>query len=133
MSGQLGSTVTLTVDKGDGTTTPPIPGIPWFPGITVLQAMIIAQAMRPGAFNFLVNYHSIYGAFVESIDDAPEHDGMYWMLKIGTDISNYGPSEAIVIENPVGATIEIAWTLQIPPPEHGSAQLTRRLANRPRR
>jgi hypothetical protein len=82
MSNQTGSTVNLTIDKGDGSTVPAIPGIPWFPVLTVLQAMIIAQATRPDSFNFTVTYHSKFSAFVEAIGDATEGNGKFWMLKI---------------------------------------------------
>src|SRR5579871_2486915 len=34
-------------------------GVPWYPGITVLQAMVIAQSMHPGSFSFRVLYHSL--------------------------------------------------------------------------
>jgi Domain of unknown function (DUF4430) len=123
MSGQVGSTVSLTIDKGDGSTLVRISGIPWFPGLTVLQAMIIAQAMQPDTFNFTVTYHSKYGAFVEAIDDAREGGGKFWMLKIDNKPSAVGVSEAIVIEQPTGATVDVEWTLEIPHSDHAQPRM----------
>ncbi len=125
MSGQVGSTVSLAIDKGDGSTVPAISGIPWFPGLTVLQAMIIAQAMQPDIFNFTITYHSKYGAFVQAIDDAAEGGGKFWMLKIDNKPSPVGVSEAIVIEQPTGATIAVQWTLEIPHPDHAQPRMTK--------
>ncbi|MGI9074585.1 MAG: hypothetical protein ACR2JB_25445 [Bryobacteraceae bacterium] len=62
------NTVSITIQTSNGSTPKQVMNIPWFPGITVLQSMIIGQAMNPGTFSFRVLYHSFYGAFVDMID-----------------------------------------------------------------
>jgi hypothetical protein len=116
MPNATGSTVKILIDKGDGSAPAEFPSVAWYPGLTIIQAMIVAQAMYPDSFNFRVNYHSVYGAFVESIDDASEGNGKYWMLSLGPDKEDVGPSEAIIIENPVGSVATVSWVLQVPGP-----------------
>ena len=123
MVAQVGSTVSLAIDKGDGSSISPITGIPWFPGLTVLQSMIIAQAMRPDTFSFTINYHSKYGAFVERIDDDAEGNGNFWMLTIDDKPSAVGVSEAILMEDPTGATTCVKWTLEAPSTDHASPRM----------
>ncbi|HEX3651880.1 MAG TPA: hypothetical protein VHU18_03555 [Rhizomicrobium sp.] len=106
--------MTLAIDKGSGHPPTEFQNVPWYPGLTVLQSMIVAQAMYPNAFNFRVNFHSQYGAFVESIDDVAEGGGKYWLLSIGDVSESYGASEAIIIENPIGSVSVVHWTFQVP-------------------
>ena len=73
-----------------------IPGIQFYPGITVLGAMVIAQALDTTNFNFRVLYHSQYGAFVDMIDDDEDQGGNFWLLYVGGKMSDLGVAEAIL-------------------------------------
>src|SRR5476651_2334661 len=112
MTAPTGSTVSVRIDNGGGQPPAAFDNIPWFPGLTILQAMIVGQAMYPGAFSFRVNYHSAYGAYFESIDDGAEGNGRFWFVRLDDKPEDYGASEAIIIENPTGANSVINWTLQ---------------------
>jgi hypothetical protein len=70
----LANTVSIAVfEDAAQPPTKTFTGIPWFPGMTILQAMILAQAMNVGGFEFQVEYNSIYGAFVNKIDSVEDH------------------------------------------------------------
>jgi len=123
-----GSTVAITV-FAPGNQLSPVTGIPWYPGITVLNAMIIGQAMMgPAAFNFRLVYHSAFGAFVDMIDDRVEGNGNFWMLTIDGVQANFGAAEQIIAEPSEGATSTVEWSLGPPPSEPASAQLQLRVA-----
>jgi hypothetical protein len=85
--------------------------VPWYAGITALQAMVIGEAMNVANFAFRVEYRSIYGAEIDSIDglsdgDRPNH---YWILYIDGVLSQVGASEAIVSESPTKQSALIEW------------------------
>jgi hypothetical protein len=130
MPNPTGSTVSIQIDKGDGNPAGSFDNIPWYPGLTILQAMIIAQAMYPSAFNFKINFHSEYGAFVESIDDTAENAGKYWMLALDGKEEGFGPSEAIIVESPTGAKSTVLWTLKVPSAPVKSVHTAARIARR---
>jgi len=115
MPTKTGSTIAISIDKGDGTPVLSFSEIPWFPGVTALQAMIVAQAMYPDSFSFKINYHSRFGAFVESIDDVAQAGEKIWLLKVAGKTSSFGASEAIVIEEPTGMNVDIEWLFQTHP------------------
>ena len=117
-----GSTVKVRIDKGDGKTPAEFPNVPWYPGLTVLQAMIMAQAMYSASFNFRVNYHSVYGAFVESIDDASEGNGKYWMVSLGPKHEDVG--------NPAGDVATVSWVLQVVPAKAAALRTRARMEGR---
>ena len=100
-------------------------GIPWYPGITVLQAMVIGQSMNPGSFSFRVIYHSFFGAFVDLIDDIPDASPKFWMFSVSNNPSPVGVSEAIVLEDKQGENIEIEWRFEVPQ-QPAAAQATRK-------
>jgi hypothetical protein len=75
--------------------------------MTVLESMIIGQAMDQ-RFSFQVLYHSMYGAFVNMIDDLPDRGNEYWMVKVGGVDSNLGISEAI-LQDAAGQNVDVAW------------------------
>lgn len=86
-------------------------GIPWFAGITALQAMITGEAMNPKNFAFRVEYRSIYGAQIDSIDgladgDTPNH---YWLFSVDGVEAAVGASEAIIQEDAVKVSALIEW------------------------
>ncbi len=126
----VGSTVAISV-MIPGRKTPQIVDVPWYPGLTVLQAMIVGQAMvGPSAFSFRTVYHSTYGAYVDVIDDAVESGGKYWVLRIGGPQSppaSFGPAEQILDEPPEDSVTQIIWSLETPPPMVSASQLSRRL------
>jgi hypothetical protein len=86
--------------------------VPWFAGITVLQAMVIGEAMYHQAnLEFRVKYRSVYGAYVDSIDgladgDKPNHS---WMLYIDGKASSYGASESLLFEDDSTTSVLIEW------------------------
>jgi|SRR5476649_434127 len=88
-----------------------LPNLPWYAGLTVLQAMVIGEAMNAQNFAFRVEYRSIYGAQLDSIDglsdgDKPNH---YWLLFVDGVESTVGASEAIIQENPSKQSALIEW------------------------
>lgn len=95
-----------------------VPGIPWFPGITVLQAMSIADSIIDTSFTFRVVYASFYGAFVDMIDGVPDANGNYWILYIDGVQASTGVSEAIIVENTPGANVDIEWKFENPGAVH---------------
>ena len=100
------STVSLTI-LSPGKPTVQVQGIPWFPGMRVLDAMVIGQAMDQ-RFSFQVLYHFEHGAFVNMIDDRPDHGDSYWMVKVGGTDSRLGVSEAILQDAP-DQNVEVIW------------------------
>jgi hypothetical protein len=88
-----------------------LPNVPWYAGLTALQAMVIGEAMNATNFKFRVEYRSIYGAQIDSIDgladgDQPNH---YWLLFVDGVESMVGASEAIIQENPQKQSALIEW------------------------
>ena len=107
------NTIAIKIFKNpSGTPTHDIKDVPWFAGVTVLQAMVIGEAMHHAAnFEFRVKYRSVYGAYIDSIDglsdgDQPNH---YWMVFINGQMSNYGASEALVFEDDTTTTALVEW------------------------
>lgn len=92
---------------------PPVvlPDVPWFAGITALDAMIVGEAMHTSNFVFRVEYRSIYGAQIDSIDglsdgDKPDH---YWMFSVDGVDSPVGASEAILLEDETKQSVQVVW------------------------
>ncbi|MGO8856039.1 MAG: DUF4430 domain-containing protein [Steroidobacteraceae bacterium] len=88
-----------------------LPHVPWFAGITALQAMVLGEAMYEKSFSFRVVYRSIYGAFIDCIDDVaddPERH-CFWMLYINGTEAQIGASEAIIQEDEVVTSASIDW------------------------
>jgi hypothetical protein len=107
------NTISLSI-KSDSSSPPKVvSNIPWFPGVTVLQAMVIAQAMDQ-TFSFRAVYHSFYGAFVDDIDDKIDAAPNFWMFSLNHAQSLLGVSEAIVPEDVSGVNVEIEWVFGPP-------------------
>src|SRR5271168_4273426 len=95
------NTISISIKADPGSPAKQFTGIPWFPGITVLQAMIIGEAMNPPvptdpqakAFSFRALYHSFYGAFIDEIDDVADAGVNYWMVYVNNAKSVIGVSE----------------------------------------
>ena len=107
---------TISILISQDPTQPPkqVGGISWYPGITVLQPMVIGQSMNPGSFSFRVLYHSFFGAFVDMIDDVADASPKFWMFSVSNNPSPVGVSEAIVLEDKQGENIEIEWRFEVP-------------------
>lgn len=103
------NTVSISIDPGDGSAPKQVTGVPWYPGITVLQAMTIGQAMNPGSLSFRLLYHSFFGAFVDMIDDVADAGDNYWLFSISNQPSSVGVSEAIIAEDASGQNIDVEW------------------------
>ncbi|MEA2823025.1 MAG: hypothetical protein QOJ86_5029 [Bradyrhizobium sp.] len=91
--------------------TQSLPDVPWYAGITVLQAMIIGESMNPTNFSFRVEYRSIYGAQIDSIDGTTDGatPNCYWLLWINGVESTVGASEAILLEDLTNQTALVEW------------------------
>ena len=83
--------------------------IPWFPGITVIQAMVIADAMDPTDFTFRAVFASLFGAFVDAINGLEDQGDNFWMLYVGNVAATVGVSESILIEDQNTGNIDIEW------------------------
>jgi hypothetical protein len=118
-----GSTAAIEIFSA-GKEHPSLTGIPWFPGLTVLQAMVIGQAMYgETAFCFRLVYHSEYGAFVDMIDDVPQGGGDFWFLRVDAQDAAFGPAEQILAQPPQGAVCTISWSLE-PAPANATGRFT---------
>lgn len=91
--------------------TDQLPDVPWFAGITALQAMVIGESMYEKSFSFRVVYRSVFGAFIDSIDGVDDNpDGQkYWMLFINGQESSVGVSEAIISEDETITSAIVEW------------------------
>jgi hypothetical protein len=108
------NTISILISQESCEPPKQVTGIPWYPGITVLQAMVIAQSMHPGSFSFRVLYHSFYGAFVDMIDSVADADPKYWTVSVSNNPLPVGASEAIVLEDRQGENVEIEWKFGVP-------------------
>jgi hypothetical protein len=100
--------------------------IPWFPGMTVLQAMIIADAMTDSAFSFRAVYASFYGAFIDKIIGTEDAGSSYWMLYVEGQSANVGASTQLIIENTKPTNVEIEWKYTNVPTSSNQTQIARK-------
>jgi hypothetical protein len=119
------NTISILISQDPSQQPKQVVGIPWYPGITVLHAMVIGQSMNPGSFSFRVLYHSFFGAFVDMIDDVVDASPKFWMFSVSNNASPVGVSEAIVLEDKQGENIEIEWKFGVPQ-QTAAAQATRK-------
>jgi hypothetical protein len=84
-----------------------LPDVPWYAGISALQAMVIGEALHPKNFSFRVTYKSIYGAFVDGVNDLADNKdaSQYWMLYIDGEEAQVGASESILLGRRRQATL----------------------------
>ena len=103
--------INIFADPSKPNPTLSLPDVPWYPGITALQAMIIGEALHPQNFSFRVVYRSIFGAFVDSIDglDDEHIPNHFWMLFIDGQESPVGASEAILPEDTTKTSTIVEW------------------------
>ena len=121
------NTVSILISQESSESQKRVTGVPWYPGITVLQAMVIAQSMHPGSFSFRVLYHSFYGAFVDMIGGVTDADPKYWTVSVSNNPLPVGVSEAIVLEERQGENVEIEWRFGVPDADD-AAQASRKTA-----
>ena len=102
-------TVSISIAATSTTPALTITGIPWYPGITVLQAMIVAQSLTSYMFRTL--HYTLWGALVDSLNGVEDDNGSgnYWFFSVSNNPSVVGVSEAILIESAPG-NIDIEWT-----------------------
>jgi hypothetical protein len=140
------NTVTVIIGEADGAPSRWVENIPWYAGMTVLQAMIMADAItepsgHPGAsdyqpqcdFSFRVTYSSMFGAFVDQIGGKSAQGGKYWALYYylkgeAPKPSQYGVSEALLLEDAAGQTMFVEWRFEAPRANHPGAGLAKALA-----
>lgn len=97
------NTISLAVMPTPGSPSHFFGSVPWYPGITVLDALILADAMIEDTFTFTILYGSGYGAFVQQFDQSPPPSGAYWMLYVNNILADHGVSETMLN---VGDSIE---------------------------
>jgi hypothetical protein len=73
--------------------------------------MIIGEAMYEKSFDFRVVYRSIFGAFIDSIDDLEDDPSAqrFWLLYINGQESSVGVSEAIISEDETVTSAVVEW------------------------
>lgn len=107
------NSVTIKIYKDPASPDPSdqLPDVPWYAGLTALQAMIIGEAMFEKSFSFRVVYRSIFGAFVDSIDGVDDDpvNQRFWMLFINGEESGVGVSEAIISEDDTITNAVVEW------------------------
>jgi hypothetical protein len=103
--------IRIYADPTNPQPTGSLPDVPWYAGITVLQAMIIGEAMNATNFSFRVEYRSIYGAQIDSIDTVTDNAAanLYWLLWVNGKESAVGASEAILFEDLTNQTALVEW------------------------
>jgi Domain of unknown function (DUF4430) len=105
---QLRNTVSLKIADPNGGPPSLFENIPWFAGMTILEAMLITQGMYEPGFRFQVEYNSFFGAFVNSIDGTPDQENNFWIVQINGKDCDLGVSEAIIFEQP-NQNVEVEW------------------------
>jgi hypothetical protein len=112
-----------------------LPNVPWYAGITALQAMVIGEAMYQKNFSFRVVYRSIFGAFIDSIDGVTDDPGkqLYWMLYINGQEADVGASEVVIQEDESITSAAVDWRyVDVSKATHRQATLKAKvLPNRP--
>jgi hypothetical protein len=106
--------IKIYADPSNPNPTRTLPDVPWYAGITALQSMIIGEAMTPTNFGFRVEYRSIYGAQLDSIDNVTDGSmpNCYWLLWINGQESTVGASEAILFEDLSNQSALVEWRFQ---------------------
>jgi hypothetical protein len=128
---KTGNTVSIAVYQDASLpATKTFTNIPWFPGMTILQAMVLAQAMYVGSFEFQVEYNSMYGAFVNQIDSTADKGTFYWLVQQNHVVARVGVSEAIIFEGHPGQNVEIEWIYTDTSDSAGNPQVSRKLQAR---
>lgn len=140
------NTVTVRIGAAEGMPAHEVIHIPWYAGITALDAMIIADAATEPAgdrgtpgykpaldFSFRATFSSMHGALVDQIAGISGHDEECWMLYIYLEgqtpqLSTRGVSEALLIEDTAGLNIVVEWCYEKPPHGHRQAALVQQLA-----
>jgi len=105
--------IQIYADPNNPNPTLTLPDVPWSPGLTVLQAMIIGISMHPADLSFRVLYRSspICGAAIDSINGLSNNDkaNHYWFLYMNGQETAVGASEAILLWDPSRQTALVEW------------------------
>ena len=105
--------IQIYADPNNPRPTRVISDVPWFSGITALQAMIIGGTMSAADFSFRVIYRSgpICGAEIDAIDGVSDGDTAkhYWLLYVDGCESKVGASEAIILGDATDQTPVVEW------------------------
>lgn len=88
--------ITLQINPGSGGTPRTIPNVPWYPGISALDVMIVADAMFDDTFTFRLVYKSLFGAWVDLIDDIEDTDSVFWIMYVNGASATQGVSSEII-------------------------------------
>lgn len=70
--------------------------IPWYPGITILDALMIADGMFEDTFTFQIKYTSVFGAWMEEVDGVANASPKYWFFHVNDVPIEVGPSSLVL-------------------------------------
>jgi hypothetical protein len=98
--------------------------IPWFPGMRVLDALILADAMLADDFVFRAIYGSQYGVFIDQIDGVTDTATEFWMLYVDNVLAQRGVSETLLLND----GIAVAFRFEQPPTSHPQSDAKMTLA-----
>ncbi|WP_420393242.1 hypothetical protein [Acuticoccus sp.] len=94
----------------------------WYPGIRVLDLLVLADASLTDSFTFRAIYGSQYGVFIDQFDGIADAPDRFWLLYIDGQLAERGVSESLIIRD--GSHVEFRF--EVPPKEH--SQSTAKLA-----
>lgn len=96
--------ITLRIlSDSSGTPSRTIENIPWYPGITILDAMLIADGMFADTFTFTLTYTSEYGAWLNAVDGKSNSNSEFWLFVVNGKQADEGVS-SFVIDKPLNET-----------------------------
>lgn len=98
--------------------------IPWFPGMRVLDALVLADAMLADDFVFRTIYGSAFGVFIDQIDGVADTATEFWILYIDNVLAERGVSETMLLND----GIAVAFRFEQPPASHPQTQAKEALA-----
>lgn len=105
--------IQIYADPNNSNPTLTLPDIPWFPGLTVLQAMIIGISMHSADLSFGILYRSspICGAAIDSINGVSNGDraNHYWSLYMNGQETVVGAGETILLWDVSRQTALVEW------------------------
>jgi hypothetical protein len=98
--------------------------IPWFPGMRVLDALVLADAMLADDFVFRAIYGSAFGVFIDRIDGIADTASEFWMLYIDNVPAERGVSETLLLNDGIAVT----FRFEQPPASHPQSDAKAALA-----
>jgi hypothetical protein len=106
--------VTLNIDATPSSPAYNFSNVAWFPGMNVLDVLILADASVNDNFTFGILYGSQYGAYVSQMNGVSASGGNYWMLYINGQLASAGISESLILDP--GWTVTFQY--EVPPADH---------------